>query len=176
MVAATIMFTYLVIHDAGKMAAETIMFTYTILKNSFLDADINRRRRNCVRCILQNCYISVSFPLYLLPWRGLQKEPHRAIFAHANILLPLCWSMQKSSLNDIYGVFSKCSVAKLLCNPSWWGGGGLSLIFVSKCIKGTVSRDKYFLWPIKLNQYFLYIRWWFLKFCLSLLLRKSNAK
>jgi hypothetical protein len=33
-----------------------------------------------------------------------------------------------------------------------------------------------FLIAYKVNHYFLYMRWWFLQFCLSLLLRKSNAK
>ncbi len=43
-------------------------------------------------------------------------------------------------------------------------------------LKGLCHEITIFWWPIKLNQYFLYMRWWFFKFCLSLLLRKSNAK
>jgi hypothetical protein len=36
--------------------------------------------------------------------------------------------------------------------------------YVVYVYKRTVSRDEYFLWPIKLNQDFLYMRWWYLNF------------
>jgi hypothetical protein len=66
------------------------------------------------------------------------------------------------------------------------GGGGESLkehVGIAEenqnllsLFKGTVSRDEYFWIAYKVSQYFLYLRWWFLKFGLSLMLRKSNAK
>ncbi len=141
----------------------------------FIDADIEMMKWRKIHSPKLVHLSSLPFSIFYLYREEDCKNSPAELFLHMQIFCYQCVRPCKSPIWMTFMGFSASvlHVAKLLCYPS--RGGCLSFLF-RNALKGLCHDINIFLWPIKLNQYFLYMLWCFLKFSLSLLLRKTNAK